>query len=116
MSVVLILCERMLIGVLFALDIAPEATRTTALTLALNVPRQVNSVVQSDLLNGLRFDGEVDVLVFNPPYVPTEGEDSWAGNLGFTWKGGPMGMQTTWRVLNELDVRFLVEGTDGRLY
>ena len=47
----------------------------------------------------------VDVLVFNPPYVPTvEGGDSWAGELGFAWAGGGMGMKTTWRVLDELAV------------
>ena len=93
---------------LFALDIAPEATRTTARTLTRNCPRQYNGIVQSDLLSGLRVQEGVDVLVFNPPYVPTEEEgegDSWAGDLGFSWRGGGMGMQTTMRVLDALEVR-----------
>ena len=95
--------------VLFSLDISFEASCTTAKTLERNVPGQFNSVVQCDLLNGLRVNGGVDVLVFNPPYVPTEEDDSWAGNIGLAWKGGGMGMQTTWQVLNELEVRTILE-------
>ena len=91
--------------VLFSVDISFPANLTTAGTLERNVPRQFNSVVQCDLLNGLRVHGGVDVLVFNPPYVPTEEDDSWARDIRFAWKGGGMGMQTTWRVLNELDVK-----------
>ena len=91
--------------VLFSLDISFPANLTTTTTLEWNVPRQFNSVVQCDLLNGLRVHGGVDVLVFNPPYVPTEEDDSWAGDIGFAWKGGRMGMQTTWRVLEDLEVK-----------
>src|SRR5438552_19079589 len=92
---------RITAAVLFCVDISFAASLTTVSTLEKNVPRQFNSVIQCDLLEGLRVDGGVDVLVFNPPYVPTE-EDLWAGNIGFTWKGGGMGMQTTWRVLDRL--------------
>ena len=44
------------------------------------------------------------MLVFNPPYVPTDEQDLWAGGIGFAWKGGAQGMQTTWRVLESLPV------------
>lgn len=91
--------------VLFSLDISSPANLTTASTLAKNIPRQFNSVIQCDLLNGLRILGNVDVLVFNPPYVPTEEDDSWAGDISFAWRGGGMGMQTTWKVLNSLPVK-----------
>ena len=95
--------------VLFAIDINSLAASTTALTLSHNIPKQFNSVVQGDLLNSLRFThGGIDVLVFNPPYVPTEEDDLWAGDLGYAWKGGGMGMQTTWKVLNQLNV-FILE-------
>ena len=89
---------------LIAVDIASEATRTTKRTLEVNCPGQVYGVVQGDLVSGVRVRGMVDVLVFNPPYVPTEGMDSWAGDLRFSWKGGDMGMQTTMRVLDDLAV------------
>ena len=108
--------QRWLTVVLFSLDISFPANLTTATTLEKNLPRQFSSVVQCDLLNGLRIDGGVDVLVFNPPYVPTEEDDSWAGNIGFAWKGGELGMQTTWRVLDYLEVRVAVEWAYGRTY
>jgi len=94
--------------VLFAIDISSTAALTTISTLERNVPRQFNSVVQSDLLAGVRIDRGIDVLVFNPPYVPTSEEDTWAGDLGYAWKGGGMGMNTTWRVLDSLQVEFVV--------
>lgn len=99
---------------LISVDVATEASRTTARTLDINCPGQVHAVVQTDLLSGLRVRGGVDVLVFNPPYVPTEEDregdtDSWAGDLGFSWRGGGMGMKTTIRVLDELSVVLLVK-------
>ncbi|KAG5931290.1 hypothetical protein E4U53_001850 [Claviceps sorghi] len=62
-------------------------------------------------------DSVVDVLVFNPPYVPTpempvrpdafddEGEASWDGDsylLGLAYAGGKDGMETTGRLLGML--------------
>jgi hypothetical protein len=48
--------------------------------------------------------------VFNPPYVPTDEDDSWAGDIGFAWKGGGMGMSTTFKVLDSLTVSSLFRG------
>lgn len=79
---------------------------TTAATLQRNVPGQFNAVVQTDLGSGVRLRG-VDVLVFNPPYVPTEEGDEWAGDLKFSWAGMGMGMRTTWKVLDALHVSLL---------
>jgi methylase of polypeptide subunit release factors len=93
--------------VLFAVDISSRAAQTTLKTLERNVAGQFNSVIQGDLLEGLRLDA-IDVLVFNPPYVPTSEEDSWAGNLAHAWKGGGMGMETTWRALDSLKVHYPV--------
>lgn len=58
--------------------------------------------------------GCVDVLVFNPPYVPTEsvpvpgpgqgeGEQEEGQMLELAWAGGQEGMEVTRRVLGDLD-------------
>jgi methylase of polypeptide subunit release factors len=75
-----------------------------------------NGVLQGDLLSSLRVFGGVDVLVYNPPYVPTSEDDVWAGDLRFSWRGGGMGMDTTWLVLDELEVCFLLNVDDGRIF
>lgn len=53
--------------------------------------------------------GGVDLLLFNPPYVPTimsEAEEAQDGRgLAGAWAGGHDGMDITQRVLNSLKVR-----------
>ena len=63
---------------------------------------------QMNLTTGIR-QGTIDMLVFNPPYVPafelpniptTEEDKTW---LDLALLGGEDGMVVTWRLLNELD-------------
>lgn len=57
----------MILGV----DINPHACAVAARTAAQN--DTTLEIVRSDLLSALpRLSGKVDILVFNPPYVPTE--------------------------------------------
>lgn len=60
------------IGSVFAIatDINPHATRTTQRTAMRNLV-SVDSIMTS-MCQGTRLDGRVDVLIFNPPYVPTD--------------------------------------------
>ncbi|EAT39588.1 AAEL008623-PA [Aedes aegypti] len=93
-------------------DINPHACRMTQRTGLLNDCRL--EVVNMDLLGGLA-DGCVDLLVFNPPYVPTAEEDSReleeqigefredGHNLVKSWAGGFDGMVVTNRLLKDLD-------------
>ncbi|CBQ72218.1 related to MTQ2-Putative S-adenosylmethionine-dependent methyltransferase [Sporisorium reilianum SRZ2] len=78
-----------------AIDLNPHANTCTLAT------GRANSVhieaVRSSLLDGLRarLKGQMDVLLFNPPYVPTEEEEemlaqSKAGIEG-AWAGGATG-------------------------
>ncbi|CAJ0581876.1 unnamed protein product, partial [Mesorhabditis spiculigera] len=53
--------------------------------------------VWTDLVSGLRLFNLVDVLLFNPPYVPTEEEAS--TDIERTWAGGPSGRGTLDRLL-----------------
>ncbi|KAK8844645.1 hypothetical protein IAR55_006492 [Kwoniella newhampshirensis] len=53
-----------------------------------------------------RLKGEIDVLLFNPPYVPTEIhelEDTQASrDIGGAWAGGEAGMVVTKMILDQL--------------
>lgn len=51
-------------------DINPHAAKATQCTAMRNLV-SVDSVLTS-MCQGLRLDGKVDILVFNPPYVPSE--------------------------------------------
>ena len=60
-----------LIPVSIGVDINPRACAVALRTAAQN-DRQID-IVQSDLLTSLkRVHGKVDILLFNPPYVPTD--------------------------------------------
>uniref|UniRef100_A0A182YG00 Methyltransferase HEMK2 n=1 Tax=Anopheles stephensi TaxID=30069 RepID=A0A182YG00_ANOST len=95
-------------------DINPNACQMTQKTCQLNGTASVD-VVNMDLLAGLR-TACVDLLVFNPPYVPTQpaadsleehiGEFHLSGenqNLVHAWAGGADGRIVTDRVLDDLD-------------
>lgn len=49
----------------------------------------------------------VDVLVFNPPYVPTDASEIGGCGIAASWAGGKDGMEVTNRLLPVLKVRFI---------
>ena len=55
----------------------------------------------------------MDLLLFNPPYVPTESyevDDAQAGrNIAGSWAGGADGMEVTNQVLEIVEVRLSVD-------
>jgi hypothetical protein len=56
-----------------------------------------------------RLKEKVDILLFNPPYVPTSGEEALGaqtiGDIGGAWAGGSDGMQVTNVLLERVEVR-----------
>ncbi|KDN50301.1 hypothetical protein RSAG8_01637, partial [Rhizoctonia solani AG-8 WAC10335] len=68
----------------------------------------LNAVI-CDLVQPLnsRLRGQIDVLIFNPPYVPTEEEEATIaqsqGEIAGAWAGGFDGMAVTNRLLDELN-------------
>jgi methylase of polypeptide subunit release factors len=72
----------------------------------------LNAVV-CDLIGPLksRLRRQIDVLIFNPPYVPTEEEEvllaQARGEIAGAWAGGHDGMAVTNRLLEELDVSYV---------
>lgn len=55
-----------------------------------------------------RLRNSVDVLVFNPPYVPTESEEAQEGQehgqISSSWAGGYDGMEVTNKLLRASEV------------
>jgi HemK-related putative methylase len=77
---------------LVALDINPHAVRATR-------ERGVE-VIRSDLFGGIR--GKFDLIIFNPPYLPTERaerSDQW---INYALDGGESGRETIGRFLLDL--------------
>lgn len=58
----------------------------------------------------MRLQRKIDLLIFNPPYVPTIGEEVYGAqsmaNIAGAWAGGTDGMQVTDVLLDDLDVCF----------
>lgn len=61
-------------------------------------------VIHTDLIQGLYFINNVDLLIFNPPYVPTESKKIGMNeNLENIWAGGIEGVEIIYKVLNYVD-------------
>lgn len=90
-------------------DISNSACRASKIT-ALNnreLYKDDNGLfitVQTSFLDGIRLGNGVDILIFNPPYVPTEFEEipSEAATIASAWAGGTDGMDVTSTLLNQL--------------
>ncbi|KAL4426014.1 hypothetical protein ABPG75_010030 [Micractinium tetrahymenae] len=86
---------------LLATDVNPRAAAATAQTLAAHQVRDRVDIVLADLASALlpSIAGLVDVLVFNPPYVPTPDEEVERGGIAAAWAGGERGRRVADRLL-----------------
>ncbi|KAJ3673813.1 hypothetical protein LUZ60_005805 [Juncus effusus] len=87
----------------FATDINPNATQTTFQTLK---NHDVNcEVLATDLASCLkkRLYKTIDLLVINPPYVPTPDSEVGIEGIVSSWAGGINGRKVINRILNEID-------------
>ncbi|EIW86482.1 S-adenosyl-L-methionine-dependent methyltransferase [Coniophora puteana RWD-64-598 SS2] len=88
-------------------DINQHAARCTVATGRQNkIPIDaINCSLTSSLLPRLRHS--IDILLFNPPYVPTDGEEALdaqaSGNISGAWAGGLSGMEITNKLLEEVN-------------
>eukprot|EP00899_Mesostigma_viride_P002941 jgi/Mesvir1/12648/Mv02203-RA.1 len=85
-------------GIYLATDINPRAVETTRATCAAHGIGSLVDGVVTDMLHALGppWDiGAIDVLLFNPPYVPTPEEDvatpHQCGGISASWAGGDRG-------------------------
>lgn len=85
-------------------DINPKALEVTNSTFQQNSLSTPN-LVRTSLLNSLRLQSSVDLLLFNPPYVETsteEYEQAAQGYIEASWAGGANGMELTNQLLDSL--------------
>ncbi|EFN80392.1 hemK methyltransferase family member 2 [Harpegnathos saltator] len=84
-----------------AVDINPDACRATRRTSLDN--SVIVNVLQMNLLDCIQIRGQVDVILFNPPYVATEYEEVLDDRLVFkTWAGGKHGRQVMEQVFSTI--------------
>lgn len=84
-------------------DINVNACRATRATWQHNQVSSPQGTVRTSLLRGLRITRRVDILLFNPPYHPTEeAEVSYTGTAAAAWAGGKAGLQVTRPVIDGL--------------
>ena len=88
---------------LMATELNPLAATATAATAAVNGVRV--HAIHMDLLSSFR-RGVIDMIIFNPPYVPTSIEECVDGaaarDISAAWAGGPRGRLVLDRLLREL--------------
>ncbi|CAN0910482.1 Methyltransferase N6AMT1 [Linum grandiflorum] len=96
-----------------AVDINPHAVRVTEETLAAHGVEA--ELVLSDIGSGLdcRLAGKVDLMVVNPPYVPTPEDEVGREGIAAAWAGGMNGRRVIDRLLPAAEK--LLSGT-GLLY
>ena len=58
-------------------------------------------VIRADLFRGIK--AKFDVIIFNPPYLPTSEEEKTAGWMNFALDGGESGRETIKRFFEDLE-------------
>lgn len=102
-SIALMLNELGIKAQITAIDINPSATEATRQTLLNHRVKDVE-LITMDLLEGLcpSWQGTIDVLVFNPPYVVTPDCEVKQNGIARAWAGGEMGRRVIDRLLAKL--------------
>lgn len=80
-------------------DLNPYAVRISRINVELNGLNGGAHIIQSDLLSPLRTLKKVDLIIFNPPYLPGRDWDDW---LDYSWYGGEGGVEVFSRFICQL--------------
>mmetsp|Transcript_23131 Transcript_23131/g.35678 ORF Transcript_23131/g.35678 Transcript_23131/m.35678 type:complete len:281 (+) Transcript_23131:74-916(+) len=84
-------------------DINPAALRVATQTAKVNGIDSFEAV-QCDLASSLlpRFEGNADVVLFNPPYVPTPDDEVGSNGIEASWAGGQHGRRVVDRAIPQI--------------
>mmetsp|Transcript_1985 Transcript_1985/g.3915 ORF Transcript_1985/g.3915 Transcript_1985/m.3915 type:complete len:180 (+) Transcript_1985:1-540(+) len=85
----------------YVTDINPDAIRIAKWTAEVNgIPLEEFHAIQCDLAS--KINDPVDVLIFNPPYVPTPDEEVGSNGIEASWAGGKDGRVVLDRALSDI--------------
>ncbi|CAK0786018.1 hypothetical protein CVIRNUC_009231 [Coccomyxa viridis] len=121
-SVAKMLSQHGLRAQVLASDISSAALEATQETLVAHGVADVE-LIQGDLLKPLipRFQHQVDLLIFNPPYVPTPDDELTRTDIARAWAGGNRGraiidkfLPQVKEVLSPRGFMYMVTVTDNR--
>lgn len=85
----------------YVTDINPDAIRISKWTAEVNgIPPEEFHAIQCDL--GSKINDPVDILIFNPPYVPTPDEEVGSNGIEASWAGGKDGRFVLDRALSDI--------------
>jgi release factor glutamine methyltransferase len=93
-----------------AVDISGEAVKNTRRNLQKNGLEQTAETFQSDLLSAISTENKFSIILFNPPYLPADGNIT---ELDHMHIGGQEGSELTQRLIIEAS-HHLLDG--GRLF
>ena len=80
---------------LVAVDISPEAIKASRTNAKKNsISSGAVRFLQSDLFSALPSSSRFDLILFNPPYLPTQNTDKVRGSLNLALDGGRDGLKT----------------------
>ncbi len=91
------------------IDVNPHAVRCAKANAKTNGIEGKMDLVRGDLFQPLKPDEKFDLILFNPPYLPTSERENKRGWLEKAWSGGPSGRRVIDRFLFEAPRR-LKEG------
>jgi len=89
----------------FVTDINPDAIRIAKSTAERNgIPANTFKAFQCDLASDIleELENKVDILIFNPPYVPTPDEEVGSNGIEASWAGGRDGRVVLDRALSQI--------------
>ena len=93
-----------------SIDISPHAVRCAKANAKTNGVGGKMDLVLGDLFQPLKPDEKFDLILFNPPYLPTPEREGRRGWLEKAWSGGPSGRRVIDRFLFEAPRHLTQEG------
>lgn len=96
--------------VVVAVDVNPYALRCAALNAELNHMADKVDVVLSDMFGAFSANTEFDLIIFNPPYLPTTEKIRSGDWLDRAWNGGRSGREVIDRFLRGMDAHIAKGG------